>query len=370
MGAFFFLGICTIIILYLYDKDVQTYITAWQSLKTDQTEKVRSPYPEVTVLVPFRNERLHLPGLISQLKTQDYPNFEVILIDDHSDDEPAEWLDHHLSPGIRWIANTGHGKKEALETGLLEAKGDLILFTDADTQHGRKWISTMSQSLLASQKSMTTGPVLGREGKGIISKYFYLDLIGLMVITASAIKGRLHPMANGANMVMKRHHLPESDPFNKVASPSGDDLFLATNAFGQDDLDFCLDHNAIVTTKGPPGLSGLIRQRHRWASKNDKVKSPKMKRILKHFSALYLLLGGLLVYAIMVPSWGLPLLMIAYIQKSRSDLSLIKKGAQWLDKDVRLIDILQVQWINLLVHWGAGIRMALGQPIIWKKRSY
>jgi cellulose synthase/poly-beta-1,6-N-acetylglucosamine synthase-like glycosyltransferase len=370
LGAFLFLGVCTAIILYLYDSDIRSYIKAWEKISEGQVSHDKSSHPLISVLVPFRNEKLHLPGLISQLKIQDYPRYEVILINDHSQDQPEECLDSHLSSKVRMVVNSGEGKKEALETGLSFAKGELILFTDADTQHRADWISTMRQYLHSSERSMVTGPVLGRAGRGIFSKYFYLDMIGLMVITASAIKGRLHPMANGANMMVRRAHLPQKDPFQKMDSPSGDDLFLASLAFQDDQLDFCLKKEAVVTTKGPGGLNALIRQRHRWASKNSKIKSPQMERTLKHYSALYLLLGGLLAYALLAPFWGILLFAVAYILKSRSDLALIRKGCEWLDQKISFKDILQVQWINILVHWGAGIRMALGQPIIWKKRSY
>lgn len=96
-------------------------------------------YPRVSILVAARNEAAKLPAALITLLTQDYPNYEVIMVNDRSQDETPQILDEfdqkhehltvtHLSrlpPG--WL-----GKPYALTRAYQQAKGKWLLFTDAD----------------------------------------------------------------------------------------------------------------------------------------------------------------------------------------------------------------------------------------------
>ena len=101
---------------------------------------IDSPKPLlVSVVIPARNERKHLEMALQSVLGQLYPTFEVIVIDDRSTDETGEILDRmaihnpllnvfhlqHLPQG--WL-----GKNYALSYGASKARGDLLLFTDAD----------------------------------------------------------------------------------------------------------------------------------------------------------------------------------------------------------------------------------------------
>ncbi len=96
-------------------------------------------YPRVSILVAARNEAAKLPAALTSLLVQDYPNYEVIMVNDRSQDETPEILDEfdqqhdhlkvtHLSelpPG--WL-----GKPHALTRAYQQATGEWLLFTDAD----------------------------------------------------------------------------------------------------------------------------------------------------------------------------------------------------------------------------------------------
>ena len=100
-------------------------------------------YPRVSVVVPARNEEKYIATCIDSLVKQDYPNFEIILIDDSSEDgtwrimqyyaEKYKGLITALQAGFKpngWV-----GKNWACYQGYLHCKGDLLLFTDADTYY-------------------------------------------------------------------------------------------------------------------------------------------------------------------------------------------------------------------------------------------
>jgi chlorobactene glucosyltransferase len=95
--------------------------------------------PMVSVCVPARNEERGIRACLESLLRQNYPNFEVIVVNDHSTDRTGEWIQNLANQDSRLIALEGKdlpegwlGKPFALTQAFNKAKGDLLLFTDAD----------------------------------------------------------------------------------------------------------------------------------------------------------------------------------------------------------------------------------------------
>ena len=94
-------------------------------------------FPLVSIVVPARNEAGNLPRLLASLNKLSYPAREVIVIDDQSTDGTAEIARQH---GAKVIAGTPpptdwRGKQWACAQGARAAQGEILLFTDADTEH-------------------------------------------------------------------------------------------------------------------------------------------------------------------------------------------------------------------------------------------
>ena len=101
-------------------------------------------WPRLSIVIPACNEAAHLDAAVSTLTRQDYPDFEIILVNDRSTDGTAAVIDRlaqahsrvravHLAslpPG--WL-----GKVHALQRGVEMARGDWLLFTDADIHFSR-----------------------------------------------------------------------------------------------------------------------------------------------------------------------------------------------------------------------------------------
>lgn len=112
-------------------------------------EEGGAPWPLVSVVVPARNEALDIVTCLRSLTASDYPDFEVIVVDDRSDDATAE-LARSVPPGRarRLVVLEGDalpngwlGKPWACHQGSEEARGELLLFTDADTVHAPDLLS-------------------------------------------------------------------------------------------------------------------------------------------------------------------------------------------------------------------------------------
>lgn len=100
--------------------------------------------PFVSILVPARNEESKIERCLDSLLAQDYPNFELIVIDDRSTDRTGEIIEGYAKRDSRvkyvqgkdapsgWI-----GKCNALAHAVGYASGDWYIFTDADTLHAK-----------------------------------------------------------------------------------------------------------------------------------------------------------------------------------------------------------------------------------------
>jgi dolichyl-phosphate beta-glucosyltransferase len=94
--------------------------------------------PDLSIIIPAYNEELRLPKTLEQIR--EYLNAigvssEVIVVDDGSRDSTVEIVESKSAewPELRVIKNPGnHGKGYSVRHGMLEARGKIVLFTDAD----------------------------------------------------------------------------------------------------------------------------------------------------------------------------------------------------------------------------------------------
>ena len=95
--------------------------------------------PGVSIIVPARNEVTHLPHLLESLLCQDYPRYEIIVVDDASTDGTAALVESYSKKGVRLIHSDGPlrgwtGKNHACWIGANSAMYPWLLFVDADTK--------------------------------------------------------------------------------------------------------------------------------------------------------------------------------------------------------------------------------------------
>jgi chlorobactene glucosyltransferase len=119
--------------------------------------------PFVSILVPARNEEHNIEACVRSLLKQNYPNFEVVVLDDHSEDHTGAIL-------ARLASKDGHlrvlkgkplpegwlGKHWACQQLSEAARGELLLFTDADTRHHPGTLSHSVAALLQEDADLVT----------------------------------------------------------------------------------------------------------------------------------------------------------------------------------------------------------------------
>lgn len=132
------------------------WITFRDSPFLDRFNSKQHPKPKVSVIIPARNEEGFIERCLSSLIDQNYENYEIIAIDDRSEDRTGEIMKKFAQNNSKvkyvlaepkppkWI-----GKNWACVEGFKRASGELLLFTDSDTVHSKNTISLSLDHLMS-----------------------------------------------------------------------------------------------------------------------------------------------------------------------------------------------------------------------------
>ncbi|HEX79126.1 MAG TPA: glycosyltransferase, partial [Dehalococcoidia bacterium] len=136
-----------------------------RSLKVPSADsKVPQPAPFISVLVPTRNEEANIAACLESLQKQDYPNFEILVLDDNSSDDTASIV-MRIASGDSRIRLTSSkplpkewaGKPFACYQLAKEASGDWFLFVDADTTHAPHMLRSVLAIAMEQKISLLSG---------------------------------------------------------------------------------------------------------------------------------------------------------------------------------------------------------------------
>ena len=132
-------------------------ITFQKTPVLDKFKKIEHDHPKVSIILPARNEEKFIDKCLNSLVNQDYPNYEIIAINDSSDDSTGEIIKKYakefpnvVSVDAKMKPEGWMGKNWACMEGYKKATGDLLLFTDSDTSHASSVISLAVSHLLLS----------------------------------------------------------------------------------------------------------------------------------------------------------------------------------------------------------------------------
>jgi len=196
--------------------------------------------PSVTVIVPARNEALNIETCIRSIAAQDYPVFDIIVVDDRSDDGTGP-LARALSPGratalrvlegedlpVGWL-----GKPWACWQGVRAATGELLLFTDADTVHSPELLGRAVAAMEEDDAELLT--VTGRQlmatfwERLIQPQVFFAMLVRYYDLEKMLRRGRWRSaIANGQYMLFRRETYEALGGHKAVSGEVVEDLALA-----------------------------------------------------------------------------------------------------------------------------------------------
>lgn len=204
-------------------------------------EPVQQDEIPVSILVCAHDEEENLRTLLPALFSQKHSNFEVVIVDDRSNDNTYDYLleqkQEHSNLKIVKVEKTPehvNGKKYGLTLGIRAAKYENILFTDADcVPASDQWIATMTRAY-SPQTEIILGYSPYRKRKGLLNAFIRFETLftGIQYIGA-ALAGRPY-MGVGRNLSYKKSVFVNKKGFNRHLKVTGgdDDLFVNEHASG------------------------------------------------------------------------------------------------------------------------------------------
>jgi chlorobactene glucosyltransferase len=162
--------------------------------------------PLVSVLVPARNEERSIGRCVESLAQQDYPNLEILVLDDQSEDRTAAIVEDlaRRCPTVRLLRGeplppNWHGKAYACAQLARAARGDWLLFVDADTVHAPEAISLTVQYAIQQQADLLT--MIPQVLEGTVGEALLLPMVPMpftAFLPMGLVNGRKFPWLAGA----------------------------------------------------------------------------------------------------------------------------------------------------------------------------
>lgn len=289
------------------------YSKGWAMQDDFKLPPVFQPSTFISVIIPARNESANIGACIDSILAQQYALglYEIIVVDDHSDDDTAQIVKEYASQNVRYVnladflppgKKITAYKKAAIAAGIACSNGKLIVTTDADCIAPNSWLLHIAALYEQQQPTMIIAPVIYSEGSGILHLFQQIDFISMQGITIAAYSMKLGNMSNGANLAFTKEAFEAVGGYDDIDHiASGDDYLLTMkmNKLSPGGISCLKTRNAAISTAPPPGWYSFLQQRIRWASKSGKYDDKKLTLILMmvylfNISFLLLCAAGLL----------------------------------------------------------------------------
>lgn len=237
--------------------------------------------PSVAVVVAARNEEHTIGRCLAALKAQDYEGpFEVVVVDDRSEDRTAQRAAEHAWPALRVVrapANPTYRcpKKSALAAGIAQTQADLLLFTDADCQPPPDWVRRTA-GRFAPEVGMVIGHAFPPRPATLLQHLLALDNLAVGVLGAGST-GMGRPLScTGRNLAYRRRVYDEVGGFAAIGHwVGGDDVFfmrLVSRTKWR-----CVASPAwVACDPGPDSWRGALQQKLRHAAKAGRYRGPAL----------------------------------------------------------------------------------------------
>jgi len=220
---------------------------------------------KVTVLIPAFNEEKVIVTTIERILASDYPNMEILVIDDGSKDHTAYIVRAHFMKESRVgvISIPNGGKANALNVGLAHAQGEVVVALDADTQFEKTTISRLVRWFTDAAIGAVAGNAKVGNRINMITRWQALEYIVAQNLERRALSALdTLTVVPGAVGAWRRDVLRDIGGFPADTLAEDQDLTIAIQTKG---YRVHFDPTAVAWTEAPDTVRGLAKQRFRWA---------------------------------------------------------------------------------------------------------
>lgn len=230
--------------------------------------------PFVTILVAARNEKFNIAACIESLKSLLYDKelLEIILINDNSDDETLDIMSEKTA-GLQHFrildtkdcpAGTLRGKTRALDFGFSNARGSLIMMTDADCTIRPDWVDE-TVKYYDNNTGMICGFTRIKHIHTVFTGLQSLDWIYLQAIAVSGAGINSPLSCIGNNLSVSRKAYEASGGYSNLSYSITEDLSLLRAVYKKNfTIKYPVNPKMTAETEGCPNIRELYRQKKRW----------------------------------------------------------------------------------------------------------
>jgi biofilm PGA synthesis N-glycosyltransferase PgaC len=328
----------------------------------------------ISIVIPFRNEENTIGHLIHDLQQQEYPRdkFEVVLINDHSEDSSVVAINEELRGPIsaKLMNNAAEGKKSALTKGIRHSIGTIIVTTDADCRVKPGWIRSINNSFSEESIKMTFGAVRLETDDSLFSSMQALEFSSLIGSGASTAGFGFPTLCNGANLAFTKDAFTETGGYDgNEHIASGDDEFLMRKieAKYSNGIRFNNNPENVVTTYPQKTLDSFLSQRIRWAGKwryHDRTNS----KLLAVYVFLFHLSVMMLPFFVIMGDISVYVMLGLLVARAVVEFFFLRKVSSWLAVPWDGFSFFLLQLVYPVYAVGVAVTALFKKPA-WKGRA-
>ncbi|HEX3282497.1 MAG TPA: glycosyltransferase [Pyrinomonadaceae bacterium] len=283
--------------------------------------------PFVSVLVPSFNEELVIRNTIDSLLASDYESYEVIVVDDGSTDRTAEVVRESFSGNtrVRLFSIPNAGKATALNFGLKNATGEVVIALDADTLFAPQTLAALAHRFHDPKIGAVAGNAKVGNRINLVTRWQALEYITSQNMDRRAFASlNCITVVPGAVGAWRRDLLEEAGGFPGDTLAEDQDLTLRIRRLG---YNIGYEENAIAWTEAPDRLRSLARQRFRWAYGT-------LQCMRKHIDALFRPRYGTLGFVALPNVWIFQIFfpLISPVMDLMLGYTLVSAALDWLQQ--------------------------------------
>lgn len=293
-----------------------------------QSQRFR--YPLFSVLIPAYNEESGIAGTIRSLLAASYPRKEIIVIDDGSTDDTSKvvrQLKKRFSrSNIRLIRQKNGGKGSALNRGIAQAKGELVMVLDADSQIDKDALKKAAHHFRNPMTKAVAANVRIRDDGSWLSLIQRLEYLLAYRMKRSLTALNIEYIIGGVGSIYRASVLKQVAGYR--TNTITEDIDLSMKVINRGNKAYRVIYASDVRTSTVPvmTLSDLIRQRYRWKSGRAQAfvrykrmffsRNRKYSKLLSWFQLPYAILGE--IYLVLEPLFLFTILLVALAYQDSS----------------------------------------------------
>jgi cellulose synthase/poly-beta-1,6-N-acetylglucosamine synthase-like glycosyltransferase/peptidoglycan/xylan/chitin deacetylase (PgdA/CDA1 family) len=242
----------------------------------------KNPYgtdylPQVAIVVPAYNEAVGIERSVRSLAASEYPDFEVVVVDDGSTDGTADIVERLDLARVRLVRKENGGKASALNTGIAATTAPVVVMVDGDTLFEPGTLRLLVQPLADERVAAVSGNTKVGNRKSLLGRWQHIEyVVGFNLDRRMYEVLQCTSTVPGAIGAFRRDVLEEVGGVSEDTLAEDTDLTLAIGRTGKRVV-FAPDARA--WTEAPSSLAALWRQRYRWSYGT-------MQAVWKHRGAL------------------------------------------------------------------------------------